>query len=214
MKTSFKLSLAAVMLMFTSLLATIVPAHAANVVQRTQTQKDNFLSMVCADFNMLTRKGQSYCLQEMYGQSLEFARSFFAAMDINAGNKEQRIKEWRAKVGLDNPANLTEDQKTNAESEVVYLIGYGNTCQQLSDTILDPEQLLGLRGKTVDTLVGLPEYCVEQAVDIAHEFDLHVDFNEAKHLSEHIGKVRAYYSAHPTIPQVHPGEKVELPNPV
>ena len=214
MKTSIKILPALVMLVFTTCLAPIVPANGAGVVHRTQAQKDRFLSMVCADFNMLTRKGQSYCLQEMYGQSLEFAKSFFAAMDINVANKEQRIQEWRAKVGLDTPAHLTEEQKTNAEFDVVYLVGYGNTCQQLSDTIMNPEQLLGLSGKTVDTLVGLPEYCVEQAIGVARTFDLHIDFNEAKHLSDHIGKVRAYYQAHPAIPKSRPGEKVKLPNPV
>jgi hypothetical protein len=170
--------------------------------------------MVCADFKMMTRQGQSYCLQEMYGQSLEFAKSFFAAMDINVANKEQRIQEWRVKVGLDKPAGLTEEQKTNAETEVVYLVGYGNTCQQLSDTVMNPEQLLGLSGKTVDTLVGLPEYCVKQAINVARTFGFHIDFNEAKHLSDHIGKVRAYYQAHPAIPETRPGEKVKLPDPV
>jgi len=214
MKTSIQISLASVMLVLTIFLASTVPASAAGVAHRTQAQKDSFLSMVCADFNMLTRKGQSYCLQEMYGQSLEFARSFFAAMDINVANKEQRIQEWRVKVGLDKPADLTEEQKTNAETEVVYLVGYGNTCQQLSETIMNPEQLLGLSGKTVDTLVGLPEYCVEQAISVARIFDLHIDFNEAKHLSDHIGKVRAYYQAHPAIPEMRPGEKVKLPDPV
>jgi hypothetical protein len=214
MKTSSKIALASVMLVFTLFLIPTIPANAAGVVHRTQAQKDSFLTMVCADFNMLTRKGQSYCLQEMYGQSLEFAKSFFAALDINVANKEQRIQEWRAKVGLDNPAHLTEEQKTNAEIDVVYLIGYGGTCQQLSDTIMNPEQLLGLSGKTVDTLVGLPEYCVKQAISVAQTFDLHIDFKEAKHLSEHIGKVRAYYEAHPAIPESRPGEKVKLPNPV
>jgi hypothetical protein len=214
MKTSIKISPASVMLAFTTFLASIVPANAAGVVHRTQGEKDRFLSMVCADFNMLTRQGQSYCLQEMYGQSLEFAKGFFAAMDINVANKEQRIQEWRAKVGLDKPAHLTEEQKTSAEFDVVYLVGYGNTCQQLSDTIMNPEELLELNDKTVDTLVGLPEYCVEQAVSVARTFDLHIDFNEAKHLSEHIGKVRAYYEAHPAIPASRPGEKIELPNPV
>jgi hypothetical protein len=213
MKPSVKISLASVMLVLSILLASIVPAGAAGVVHRTQDQKDSFLSMVCADFNMLTRKGQSYCLQEMYGQSLEFAKSFFAAMDINIANKEQRIQQWRARVGLDKPALLSEEQKTNAEYDVVYLVGYGNTCQSLSDTIMNPEQLLGLSGKTVDTLVGLPEYCVEQAIGVARTFDLHIDFNEAKHLSEHIGKVRAYYEAHPAIPEMRPGEKIRLPNP-
>jgi hypothetical protein len=214
MKKSIKIALASVMLAVTTFLAPTVPADATGVVHRTQDQKDSFLTMVCADFNMLTRQGQSYCLQEMYGQSLEFAKSFFSAMDINVSNKDRRIQEWRAKVGLDKPAGLTEEQKTDAESEVVYLIGYGNTCQQLSDTIMNPEQLLGLSDKTVDTLVGLPEYCVEQAIGVARAFDLHVDLKEAKHLSEHIGKVRAYYEAHPTIPEARPGEKVELPNPV
>ena len=214
MKTSIKISLASVMLVFTQFLISTVPASASGVVHRPQDQKDRFLSMVCADFNMLTRQGQSYCLQEMYGQSLEFAKSFFAAMDINVANKDQRIQEWRAKVGLDKPASLTEEQKTNAETEVVYLVGYGNTCQQLSDTIMNPDQLLGLSGKTVDTLVGLPEYCVEQAVGVARTFDLQVDFNEAKHLADHINKVRAYYQAHPAIPEARPGEKVKLPDPV
>lgn len=214
MKTSIKISLASVMLVFTTFLASIIPANAAGVVHRTQAQKDSFLSMVCADFNMLTRQGQSYCLQEMYGQSLEFAKSFFAAMDIHASNKTQRIQEWRAKVGLDDPVDLTEEQKTNADFDVVYMIGYGSTCQQLSDTIMNPEQLLGLNDKTVDTLVGLPEYCVKQAISVARTFDLHIDFNEAKHLSEHIGKVRAYYEAHPAIPESRPGEKIKLPNPV
>jgi len=214
MKPSIKILLASAMLVFTTFLASAVPTNAAGVAHRTQDQKDSFLSMVCADFNMLTRKGQSYCLQEMYGQSLEFAQSFFAAMDINVSNKEQRIQVWRAKVGLDKPAHLTEEQKTNAETEVVYMVGYGNTCQLLSDTIMNPEQLLGLSDKTVDTLVGLPEYCVEQAISIARTFDLPIDFNEAKHLSEHIDKVRAYYEAHPTIPESRPGEKVKLPNPV
>jgi len=214
MKPSIKTSLATVMLAFTTYLVSPIPASAAGVVHRTQDQKDSFLTMVCADFNMLTRKGQSYCLQEMYGQSLEFAKSFFAAMDINVANKEQRIQEWRARVGLDKPVHLTEEQKTNAEYEVVYLVGYGNTCQTLSDTIMNPEQLLGLSGKTVDTLVGLPEYCVEQAINVARTFDLHIDFKEAKHLSEHIGKVRAYYEAHPAIPELRPGEKVKLPDPV
>ena len=202
------------MLVFTIFLTSTVPTNAAGVVHRTQAQKDRFLSMVCADFNMLTRQGQSYCLQEMYGQSLEFAKSFFAAMDINVANKEQRIQEWRVKVGLDKPAGLTEEQKTNAETEVVYLVGYGNTCQQLSDTVMNPEQLLGLSGKTVDTLVGLPEYCVKQAINVARTFGFHIDFNEAKHLSDHIGKVRAYYQAHPAIPETRPGEKVKLPDPV
>jgi hypothetical protein len=214
MKTSIKISLASVMLVFTIFLTSTVPTNAAGVVHRTQAQKDRFLSMVCADFNMLTRQGQSYCLQEMYGQSLEFAKSFFAAMDINVANKEQRIQEWRVKVGLDKPAGLTEEQKTNAETEVVYLVGYGNTCQQLSDTVMNPEQLLGLSGKTVDTLVGLPEYCVKQAINVARTFGFHIDFNEAKHLSDHIGKVRAYYQAHPAIPETRPGEKVKLPDPV
>ena len=214
MKTSIKISLASVMLMFTIFLTSTVPSKADGVIHRTQTQKDSFLSMVCADFNMLTRQGQSYCMQEMYGQSLEFAQSFFAAMDINVSNKSQRIQEWRAKVGLDKPADLTEDQKTNAESDVVYLIGYGGTCQMLSDTVMNPEQLLGLSDKTVDTLVGLPEYCVEQAIGVARTFDLHIDFNEAKHLSEHIDKVRAYYESRPDIPEQRPGEKVKLPNPV
>ena len=214
MKTSIKISLASVMLMFTIFLTSTVPSKADGVIHRTQTQKDSFLSMVCADFNMLTRQGQSYCMQEMYGQSLEFAQSFFAAMDINVSNKSQRIQEWRAKVGLDKPADLTEDQKTNAESDVVYLIGYGGTCQMLSDTVMNPEQLLGLSDKTVDTLVGLPEYCVEQAIGVARAFDLHIDFNEAKHLSEHIDKVRAYYESRPDIPEQRPGEKVKLPNPV
>ena len=214
MKTSIKISLASVMLMFTIFLTSTVPSKADGVVHRTQTQKDSFLSMVCADFNMLTRQGQSYCMQEMYGQSLEFAQSFFAAMDINVSNKSQRIQEWRAKVGLDKPADLTEDQKTNAESDVVYLIGYGGTCQMLSDTVMNPEQLLGLSDKTVDTLVGLPEYCVEKAISVARTFDLHIDFNEAKHLSEHIDKVRAYYESRPDIPEQRPGEKVKLPNPV
>ena len=154
MKTSIKISLASVMLMFTIFLTSTVPSKADGVIHRTQTQKDSFLSMVCADFNMLTRQGQSYCMQEMYGQSLEFAQSFFAAMDINVSNKSQRIQEWRAKVGLDKPADLTEDQKTNAESDVVYLIGYGGTCQMLSDTVMNPEQLLGLSDKTVDTLLA------------------------------------------------------------
>ena len=135
-------------------------------------------------------------------------------MDINVSNKSQRIQEWRAKVGLDKPADLTEDQKTNAESDVVYLIGYGGTCQMLSDTVMNPEQLLGLSDKTVDTLVGLPEYCVEQAIGVARTFDLHIDFNEAKHLSEHIDKVRAYYESRPDIPEQRPGEKVKLPYPV
>ena len=214
MKTSINIALASLMLVFTTFIASTVSAEAAGVVHRTQAEKDSFLSMVCADFNMLTRQGQSYCLQEMYGQSLEFAKSFFAALDINVANKDQRIKEWRAKVGLDKPAHLTEEQKTNAESEVVYLIGYGRTCQQLSDTIMNPEQLLGLSDKTVNTLVGLPEYCVDQAISVARTFDLRVDFNEAKHLSEHIGKVRAYYEARPDIPEARPGEKVKLPNPV
>ena len=70
MKTSIKISLASVMLMFTIFLTSTVPSKADVVVHRTQTQKDSFLSMVCADFNMLTRQGQSYCMQEMYGQSL------------------------------------------------------------------------------------------------------------------------------------------------
>ena len=214
MNTSIKISLTSLMLIFSTFLASTVPAKAAGVAHRTQDQKDSFITMVCADFNMLTRKGQSYCLQEMYGQSLEFAKSFFAAMDINVANKDQRIQEWRAKVGLDKPASLTEEQKTNAETEVVYLVGYGNTCQQLSDTIMNPDQLLGLSGKTVDTLVGLPEYCVEQAVGVARTFDLQVDFNEAKHLADHINKVRAYYQAHPAIPEARPGEKVKLPDPV
>ena len=200
--------------MFAAFLASVLTVNAAGVVHRTQAQKDSFLSMICADFNMLTRKGQSHCLQELYGQSLEFAQSFFVAMDINASNKMQRIQEWRTKVGLDKPADLTEEQKTNAESEVVYLIGYGRTCQQLSDTIMNPEQLLGLSDKTVNTLVGLPEYCVDQAISVARTFDLRVDFNEAKHLSEHIAKVRAYYMAHPDIPELRPGEKIKLPNPV
>jgi len=211
MKTSIKITL---MLAFTTFLAPTIAASAAGVVHRTQDQKDSFLTMVCADFNMLTRQGQSHCLQEMYGQALEFAKSFFAAMDINVANKERRIQEWQAKVGLDSQSDLTEEQKTNAQSEVVYLIGYGGTCQQLSDTIMNPEQLLGLSGKTVDTLVGLPEYCVEQAISVARTFDLHIDFNEAQHLSEHIDKVRAYYEAHPEIPETRPGEKVKLPNPV
>ena len=214
MKTPINISLALVVLTFTALLSQIRLASADGVVHRTQDEKDRFLSMVCADFNMLTRQGQGYCLQEMYGQSLEFAKSFFAAMDINIANKDQRIEEWRAKVGLDKPAGLSEEQKTSAETEVVYLVGYGNTCQQLSETIMNPEELLGLSDKTVDTLVGLPEYCVEQAVTVARTFDLHIDFNEAKHLSEHIAKVRAYYKAHPTIPASRPGEKVKLPNPV
>ena len=214
MKTSIKITLASVMLVFTTYLASFLPANAAGVVHRTQDQKDSFLTMVCADFNMLTRQGQSYCLQEMYGQSLEFANSFFAGMDIHVSNKMQRIQEWRAKVGLDNPTDLTEEQKTNAEFEVSYLLGYGSTCQQLSDTIMTPEQLLGLRDKTVDTLVGLPEYCVEQAVSVARIFDLQIDFSEAKRLSEHIAKVRAYYMAHPDIPELRPGEKIKLPNPV
>ena len=214
MNTSSKISPAWVMLVFTMFLASSAAADAAGVVHRTQGEKDSFLSMICADFNMLTRQGQGHCLQEMYGQSLEFAQSFFAAMDVNVSNKTQRIQEWRAKVGLDNPADMTEEQKTDAESDVVYLIGYGNTCQQLSDTIMNPEQLLGLSEKTVDTLVGLPEYCVEQAASVARTFDLHIDFNEAKHLAEHIGKVRAYYQAHPDIPEARPGEKVKLPNPV
>lgn len=214
MKTAFNISVASVLLVFTTFLASTILANAAGVVHRTQGEKDSFLSMICADFNMLTRQGQSHCLQEIYGQSLEFAQSFFAAMDINAANKMQRIKEWRAKVGLDNVADLTEEQKTNAETNVLYLIDYGKTCQQLSDTIMNPEQLLGLNDKTVDTLVGLPEYCVEQAISVARTFDLHIDFNEAKHLSERIGKVRAYYEARPDIPEARPGEKVRLPNPV
>ena len=214
MKTSIKISLASVMLVFTILLAPTFPAYAAGVVHRTQAQKDSFLSMVCADFNMLTRQGQGHCLQEMYGQSLEFAKSFFAAMDINVANKEQRIQEWQAKVGLDKKADLSEEQKNNAEFDVVYLIGYGGTCQMLSDTVMNPEQLLGLSDKTVDTLVGLPEYCVEKAISVARTFDLHIDFNEAKHLSEHIGKIRAYYESRPDIPEQRPGEKVKLPNPV
>jgi len=214
MKTSIQISLASLTLMFAAFLASTVSADAAGVVQRTQAQKDSFLSMICADFNMLTRQGQDHCLQELYGQSLEFAQSFFAAMDINASNKMQRIQEWRAKVGLDNEENLTEEQKTDAEYDVLYLIDYGKTCQQLSDTIMDPEQLLGLSEKTVDTLVGLPEYCVEHAISVAQTFDLHVDLNEAKHLSERIGKVRAYYEARPKIPEARPGEKVKLPNPV
>ncbi|MEJ2653060.1 MAG: hypothetical protein P8173_15055 [Gammaproteobacteria bacterium] len=214
MKISSKILPALVMLAFTTYLASTIPAGASGVAHRTQDQKDRFLTMVCADFNMLTRQGQGHCLQEMYGQSLEFAKSFFAAMDIHASNKEQRIQQWRAKAGLDKPAHLTEAQKTKAQTEVVYLTGYGSTCQQLSDTIMNPEQLLGLSGKTVDTLVGLPEYCVEQAVSVARAFGLHIDFNEAKHLSEHIRKVRAYYESHPNIPETRPGEKVKLPNPV
>jgi hypothetical protein len=214
MKRSSKIWLTSAMLVLSTFLTATVPANATGVVHRSQDQKDRFLTMICADFNMLTRQGQGHCLQEMYGQSLEFAKSFFAAMDINVANKEKRIREWRAKVGLDKPTALTEKQKTNAQSEVVYLVGYGNTCQQLSDTIMNPEQLLGLSGKTVDTLVGLPEYCVEQAISVARAFDLPIDFNEAKHLSEHIGKVRAYYEAHPIIPELRPGEKVKLPNPV
>ena len=214
MKTSIKISLTSLTLLLITFLASTVMADTAGIAHRTQDQKDRFLSMVCADFNMLTRQGQDYCLQEMYGQSLEFAKSFFAAMDINVSNKDQRIREWRTKVGLDKPGHLTEEQKTNAESEVVYLIGYGNTCQQLSETIMDPEELLGLSEKTVDTLVGLPEYCVKQAISVARTFDLHVDFDEAKHLSEHISKVRAYYEAHPAIPELRPGEKVKLPNQV
>ena len=79
---------------------------------------------------------------------------------------------------------------------------------------MTPEQLLGLSGKTVDTLVGLPEYCVEQAISVARTFDLQIDFSEANRLSEHIAKVRAYYMAHPDIPELRPGEKIKLPNPV
>ena len=214
MKPSIKITPASVLLVLTTFLASTVPADAAAVVHRTQDEKDRFLTMVCADFNMLTRQGQGYCLQEMYGQSLEFANSFFAAMDIHVSNKMQRIQDWRSKVGLDNPAGLTEEQKTSAEFDVSYLIGYGSTCQQLSDTILNPEQLLGLNVKTVNTLVGLPEYCVEQAIGVARTFDLHIDFDEAKHLSEHIGKVRAYYEARPDIPKPRPGEIIKLPNPV
>ena len=127
MKASIKISLASVMLIFTTFLASPGSVNASGVVQRTQDEKDRFLSMVCADFNMLTRQGQSYCLQEMYGQSLEFAQSFFAAMKINASNKMQRIKEWRARVGLDKQADLTEEQKATAEFDVSYLIGYGST---------------------------------------------------------------------------------------
>lgn len=214
MKALIKISLTLVILASTTFLVPAAQADAAGVVHRTQDQKDRFLTMVCADFNMLTREGQAHCLQEMYGQSLEFAKSFFAAMDINVANKDERIQEWRTKVGLDRPAHLSEEQKNVAETDVVYLIGYGNTCQQLSETIMNPEQLLGLSDKTVDTLVGLPEYCVEQAINVARAFDLHIDFNEAKHLAEHINKVRAYYEAHPTIPELRPGEKVALPNPV
>ena len=214
MNTSIKIALTSMMLIITASFAAIVPANAGGVAHRTQDEKDRFLSMVCADFNMLTRKGQSYCLQEMYGQSLEFAKSFFAALGVDAANKQQRIQEWREKVGLENPDKLTDDQKTTAEMDVLYLIGYGTTCQQLSDTIMNPEQLLGLKEKTVDTLVGLPEYCVEQAVSVARTFNLHIDFDEAKHLSDRIGKVRAYYEARPEIPDARPGEKIELPNPV
>ena len=135
-----------------------------------------------------------------------------AEMDINAANKTQRIEEWRAKIGLDNPAELTDEQKTEAESNVFYLPGYGKTCQQLEHTIMNPEQLLGLRDKTTHTLVGLPENCVEQAISVARKFDLHIDFNEAKHLAERIGKVRAYYEARPEIPK--PGKDIKLPEPV
>ena len=127
MNTSIKISLTSLMLIFSTFLASTVPAKAAGVAHRTQDQKDSFLTMVCADFNMLTRQGQSYCLQEMYGQSLEFANSFYAGMDIHVSNKMQRIQEWRAKVGLDKPADLTEEQKATAEFEVSYLIGYGST---------------------------------------------------------------------------------------
>jgi len=55
MNTSIKISPASVVLVFTTFLASIVPAHADGVVQRTQAEKDGFLSMICADFNMLTR---------------------------------------------------------------------------------------------------------------------------------------------------------------
>ena len=214
MKPSIKTVPAWMLLVFMTYLASPVAADADAVVHRTQGEKDSFLTMICADFNMLTRQGQGHCLQEMYGQSLEFAQSFFAAMDITVSNKMQRIQEWRAKVGLDKPTGLTEEQKTDAEYDVLYLIDYGKTCQQLSDTIMNPEQLLGLSGKTVDTLVGLPEYCVEHAIGVARTFDLNIDFDEAKHLSERIGKVRAYYEARPDIPEARPGEKVKLPNPV
>ena len=214
MKKPIKTILITTFLAVPIFLATTTPSMAGGVVLRSSAEKEGFLTMVCADFNMLTRQGQRYCLQEMYGQSLEFAKSFFAAMDFNASNKMQRIRQWREKAGLNNPTDLTEEQKTKAQTDVTYLIGYGVTCQQLSDTILNPEQLLGLDSKTVETLVGLPEYCVEQAIDVARRFDLAIDFTEATHLSENIGRVRVYYETRPDIPKPRAGEEIRLPDSV
>lgn len=215
MKKSIKTTLIAVFILFPAYLTTAAPATAADgIAQRTQQDKDGFITMVCADFNMLTRQGQSYCLQELYGQSLEFAKRFFAAMDITPANKMQRIREWRDKVGLNSTTELSDDEKTKAQTAVTYLLGYGPTCQQLSDTIMNPGQLLGMEGITIDTLVGLPEYCVEQAIVIARTFGLSIDFNEARHLTESINKVRGYYEARPNIPEPRAGEKIKLPTPV
>lgn len=151
------------------------------------------LDAFCSKFNMSTRAGQEMCMQETYGQSYTFAKSFAAALGFTRDNRARKERQWRDKA---------------SDEDYVAVIGYDRTCSQLLSGVFNPGETLDFKPSTA---IGLPKYCIEEAEKISDRYDVAIDDEEAARLERHIKRLESYYKRHPDIPDATPSEEKNFP---